>query len=339
MPTRYQPALDLRSTIPAGTLVSRIWDRDIGAWGARTRQRRREVHRHAARLARHRRNHAAPPRAGGCARRIRPGGEDSRPSTCWGWAAAACVRRSSGPCSASPKGSPALRPRHDRRADTPHSGCPHDARPKLVPGCQQERRHRRSVFDGAAFLVTPEPRARGARRPSLHRDYGCRDRAQRLWPESRGYREVFINPADIGGRFSALSLFGLVPAALIGAIGLRPALAPAKRWPTAAGRRTSPILVWSSAPSSEPRRRTGGTSSRRSCPRRSPSLGLWIEQLIAESTGKRGKGALPVVDEALGRPDEYSADRAFVAITTDRDTVDAHRLAATRGGRAIQCCT
>ena len=58
------------------------------------------------------------------------------------------------------------------------------------------------------------------------------------------------------------------------------------------------------------------------------SLGLWIEQLVAESTGKHGKGALPVVDEPLGRPDEYGSDRAFVAITTDRDAPDEARLAA-----------
>ena len=55
------------------------------------------------------------------------------------------------------------------------------------------------------------------------------------------------------------------------------------------------------------------------------SLGLWIEQLVAESTGKHGKGALPVVDEPLGRPDEYGSDRAFVAIATDkRRTSTAH---------------
>ena len=57
-------------------------------------------------------------------------------------------------------------------------------------------------------------------------------------------------------------------------------------------------------------------------------LGLWIEQLIAESTGKQSKGALPVVDEPLGRPDEYGQDRAFVAIATDRDAPDKDRLAA-----------
>jgi hypothetical protein len=62
------------------------------------------------------------------------------------------------------------------------------------------------------------------------------------------------------------------------------------------------------------------------------SLGLWIEQLVAESTGKHGKGALPVVDEPLGRPDEYGNDRAFVAYSTERDDAEdksrAERLVA-----------
>src|SRR4029453_716049 len=58
------------------------------------------------------------------------------------------------------------------------------------------------------------------------------------------------------------------------------------------------------------------------------TLGLWIEQLVAESTGKHGKGALPVVDEPIGGPDEYGQDRAFVAVATDRDAPDKHLLAA-----------
>jgi hypothetical protein len=61
------------------------------------------------------------------------------------------------------------------------------------------------------------------------------------------------------------------------------------------------------------------------------SLGLWIEQLIAESTGKHGTGALPVVDEPLGRPDEYGDDRAFVAIATEIDEPDASKLDALEG--------
>ncbi len=44
------------------------------------------------------------------------------------------------------------------------------------------------------------------------------------------------------------------------------------------------------------------------------TLGLWIEQLIAESTGKEGKGILPVVGEALGDPSVYGDDRVFVSI-------------------------
>jgi hypothetical protein len=57
------------------------------------------------------------------------------------------------------------------------------------------------------------------------------------------------------------------------------------------------------------------------------TLGLWIEQLVAESTGKHGKGALPVVDEPLGRPGDYGQDRVFVAIATERDAPDKERLA------------
>ncbi len=89
--------------------------------------------------------------------------------------------------------------------------------------------------------------------------------------ESRRYREVFLNPADIGGRFSALSLFGLVPAALIGApmTGLDP---PARRWPTAAARKTTRMPASSSAHSSAPRFRMAGTNSRSRCHRDSPRL-------------------------------------------------------------------
>jgi hypothetical protein len=58
------------------------------------------------------------------------------------------------------------------------------------------------------------------------------------------------------------------------------------------------------------------------------SLGLWIEQLVAESTGKHGKGSLPVVDEPLGRPDEYGDDRAFVAVSSESEHVDDGALRA-----------
>ncbi len=144
---------------------------------------------------------------------------------------------------------------------------------------------------------------------------------------SRGYRETFVNPADIGGRFSALSLFGLVPTALIGA--------SARHLLTAGGNMadgcrqdhsTNPGLILGAFIGAAAL--DGRDKLTVVLPPSLASLGLWIEQLVAESTGKQGKGALPVVDEVLGRPDEYGRDRAFVGITTDRDAVDGAVLDA-----------
>jgi hypothetical protein len=145
--------------------------------------------------------------------------------------------------------------------------------------------------------------------------------------ESKHYRERFLNPADIGGRFSALSLFGLVAAALI---GVDPGALLKAGATMAEGCRqenhTNPGLelgafIGAAALS-------GRDKLTVILPPSLASLGLWIEQLIAESTGKHGKGALPVVDEPLGRPDEYGTDRAFVSIATDRDAPDDRRLHA-----------
>jgi len=145
--------------------------------------------------------------------------------------------------------------------------------------------------------------------------------------ESRGYREVFLNPPDIGGRFSALSLFGLVPAALIG--GPARDLASGGHAMAEGCRQenhANPGLelgAFIGAAVKEGRDKLTVALSPRLA-----SLGLWIEQLVAESTGKRQTGALPVVDESLGRPDEYGPDRAFVAIATEVDAPDAARLDA-----------
>ncbi len=143
----------------------------------------------------------------------------------------------------------------------------------------------------------------------------------------RGYRHVFLNPPDIGGRFSALSLFGLVPAALIGApigemLAGGAALADGCRQENHqnAGVELG-AFIGSNA-------RDGRDKLTVVLPPSLRTLGLWIEQLVAESTGKQGKGALPVVDEPLGRPDEYGTDRCFVAIATERDAPDRSRLDA-----------
>jgi glucose-6-phosphate isomerase len=139
--------------------------------------------------------------------------------------------------------------------------------------------------------------------------------------KTRGFREVFINPPDIGGRFSALSLFGLVPAALLGASAVH--LLEAGREMADGCRQenaTNPGLELGAFIGAAAA--NGRDKLTVLLPPSLSSLGLWIEQLIAESTGKHGKGALPVVDEVPGRPDEYFTDRAFVSIDTDRDKVD-----------------
>ena len=144
---------------------------------------------------------------------------------------------------------------------------------------------------------------------------------------SRGYREVFVNPPDIGGRFSALSLFGLVPAALIG-VRVRDIMAAASAMAEGCKQENHAnsgleLGAFIGAAVTDGRDKLTVALSPRLA-----SLGLWIEQLIAESTGKHGTGALPVVDEPLGRPDEYGTDRAFVSIATEVDKPDTGRLDA-----------
>ena len=126
-----------------------------------------------------------------------------------------------------------------------------------------------------------------------------------------------MNPPDIGGRYSALSFFGLVPAAILGvdlvkllkrADTMRDAcrpLAPAEKNPG----------LWLGT--------VMGTLARSGHDKvtlvMSPPIatfGYWVEQLIAESTGKEGKGILPVEGETLGEPKNYGSDRLFVYLRT-----------------------
>jgi glucose-6-phosphate isomerase len=145
--------------------------------------------------------------------------------------------------------------------------------------------------------------------------------------EARGYRKIFLNPPDIGGRFSALSLFGLVPGANIGA-PVRQMLSGAADMAEGCRQENHQnagleLGAFIGAAAAEGRDKLTVV-----LPPSLAALGLWIEQLVAESTGKHGKGSLPVVDEPLGAPEEYGDDRAFVAISTDRDEPDAARLNA-----------
>lgn len=136
--------------------------------------------------------------------------------------------------------------------------------------------------------------------------------------KTRGYRHTFVNPADIGGRYSALSLFGLVPAALLG-IDLEDLLASARVMAELCRRddASNPGLslgAYMAAHSRAGRDKLTLLVSESLAP-----FGVWVEQLVAESTGKSGRGVLPVVGEPIGLPDNYGTDRAFVAIVTEEE--------------------
>ena len=143
---------------------------------------------------------------------------------------------------------------------------------------------------------------------------------------ARGYRKVFLNPPDIGGRFSALSLFGLVPAALL---GVDPAELLSAAQAMAEGCRQenhrNPGLELGAIMAVAARE--GRDKLTLLLPPSLADLGLWIEQLVAESTGKLGFGILPVVGETIGRADEYGGDRLFVAFATDEDEIDPSAIA------------
>jgi glucose-6-phosphate isomerase len=154
--------------------------------------------------------------------------------------------------------------------------------------------------------------------------------------ESRGYRDIFLNPPDIGGRFSALSLFGLVPAGLIGASvrELHAAGAAMAEGCRQENHENAGLMLGAFIGATL---RAGRDKLTLALAPSLASLGLWIEQLVAESTGKHGKGALPIVDEPLGAPAEYGADRAFVAVSTD-GTRPMRRSSTPSRRPATRCC-
>jgi transaldolase/glucose-6-phosphate isomerase len=141
-------------------------------------------------------------------------------------------------------------------------------------------------------------------------------------PHHDEFREVFLNPPDIGGRYSALTYVGLVPASLIG-LDLDALLASASAM-LGACREPDPAV--------NPGLSLGlaiGTLAKGGRDKLTfltddaiGSFGAWAEQLIAESTGKRGVGIVPVDLEPAGTVDRYGPDRAFVRIglAGSRDT-------------------
>jgi glucose-6-phosphate isomerase len=142
---------------------------------------------------------------------------------------------------------------------------------------------------------------------------GLEDYAKKL-----KFRKIFLNNPDIGGRFSALSMFGLVPAALIG-INIEDIL--------------NEVYLIIKESKEEIKSNTSakigafiGTLAGLGQDKLTFiieeslfSFGVWVEQLIAESSGKIGKGILPVEGEKVVSPDKYNKDRVFVYMKTGNE--------------------
>jgi transaldolase / glucose-6-phosphate isomerase len=128
--------------------------------------------------------------------------------------------------------------------------------------------------------------------------------------EDHGFHAVFENRADIGGRYSALSWFGLVPATMLG-IDTERLLTAAAGVDESDGVRLAAILGAAAL--------RGRDKLTFVLPDELASFGLWLEQLVAESTGKHGRGIVPIAGEPLGTPDAYGNDRIFVALGDGHD--------------------
>jgi transaldolase / glucose-6-phosphate isomerase len=150
-----------------------------------------------------------------------------------------------------------------------------------------------------------------------------------------GFRQIFFGVPSIGGRYSVLSPFGLVPAAAAG-INVARFVASAQ------------AMMRSCGPGVPPADNPGvalgialGVAGREGRDKvtlfASPSLasfGAWAEQLIAESTGKNGKALIPVDGEPIGPPDVYGGDRIFIDLTLDKEAGGAHQTKLTALERA-----
>jgi glucose-6-phosphate isomerase len=128
------------------------------------------------------------------------------------------------------------------------------------------------------------------------------------------FRDIFVNPADIGGRYSALSFFGLVPAALMG-IDLDALVSSARAMADDCRMedpRRNPGLALGALMAAGAR--SGRDKLTLDLPPHLERFSLWVEQLVAESTGKQGQGVVPIAGEDGNAP--ISSDR--VVVTLDR---------------------
>jgi transaldolase/glucose-6-phosphate isomerase len=156
----------------------------------------------------------------------------------------------------------------------------------------------------------------------------------------RDFRWVFLNPPDIGGRYSALSYFGLVPGALMG-VDVGGMLGRAEEMMTSCDAsvpiETNPGVwlgnVFGSLAKNGRDKLTLIVSPK------VETFGYWVEQLIAESTGKNGTGIVPIEGEPVGKPKVYGDDRLFVHIRMEKDGSDARVRALEEAGQPVVTLT
>nr|MCU0345048.1 hypothetical protein [Ignavibacterium sp.] len=146
--------------------------------------------------------------------------------------------------------------------------------------------------------------------------------------EELKFRKIFLNDPNIGGRFSALSLFGIVPSALVG-VDVEKFLSHTNDEVLNCKKSGSSISENTAAVAGS----IIGALSKKGIDKLtyiiSPEfkfIGAWIEQLIAESTGKIGKGILPVDLESIESPEFYSKDRLFVYLKLKNDTTYSEKI-------------
>ena len=137
------------------------------------------------------------------------------------------------------------------------------------------------------------------------------------------FRKVYANPADIGGRYSVLSYFGLLPAALIGISVTRlldRAVSTAAGCSSGVPVEENPGALLGAAMAGFAR--AGRDKLTLVASKSVDAFGLWVEQLIAESLGKEGKGVIPITGEPLAPAEQYGQDRWFVYLRAGWDDND-----------------
>ncbi|MFA5182204.1 MAG: hypothetical protein WC405_12865 [Syntrophales bacterium] len=153
------------------------------------------------------------------------------------------------------------------------------------------------------------------------------------WADRLHFRHTFLNDPDIGGRFSALSCFGLVPGALMGMdIGRLLAFArqEGEREKAPLPDKTTVISAALLGAVLGELAKAGRDKATFFLSPQIESFGAWLEQLIAESTGKDGQGILPIVGEAPGLPEVYGDDRVFINVSLGEDNPHHDLLATLR---------